>query len=99
MLQEGQRLKKQGVDVVIGVVETHGRADTAAMVVDLERVPRRKIEYRGVVLQEMDLDAVVRRRPTVALVDELAHTSAPGGRHGKRDQGVEQLLGGGVSVI
>src|ERR1700720_2555934 len=74
MLQEGQRLKRQGVDVVIAVVETHGRADTAAQVVDLEKVPSRKIEYRGITLEEMDVDAVLARRPTVALVDELAHT-------------------------
>jgi two-component system sensor histidine kinase KdpD len=99
MLQEGQRLKKQGVDVVIGIVETHGRADTAAMVGDLEQVPRRKVEYRGVVLEEMDLDAVLHRRPTVVLVDELAHTNAPGSRHGKRYQDVEELLRGGISVI
>jgi two-component system sensor histidine kinase KdpD len=99
MLQEGHRLQKQGVDVVIGVVETHGRADTAAMVGPLEQVPRRKVEYRGVVLEEMDLDAVLNRRPTVALVDELAHTNAPGGRHGKRFQDVEELLRNGVSVI
>src|SRR5213080_5127752 len=78
MLQEGQRLKRQGVDVVIGVVETHGRAETAALVEGLEQVPRRKIEYRGVVLEEMDLDAVLARRPKVCLVDELAHTNAPG---------------------
>ncbi|MDB5314142.1 MAG: kdpD [Gemmataceae bacterium] len=99
MLQEGQRLKRQGVDVVIGVVETHGRADTAALIGDLEQVPRRTIEYRGVVLGEMDLDAVLRRRPTVALVDELAHTNAPGSRHGKRYQDVEDLLQAGISVI
>jgi two-component system sensor histidine kinase KdpD len=99
MLQEGQRLKKQGVDVVIGVVETHGRADTAALIGDLEQVPRRAIEYRGVVLGEMDLDAVLARRPTVALVDELAHTNAPASRHGKRYQDVEELLRNGISVI
>jgi two-component system sensor histidine kinase KdpD len=99
MLQEGQRLKKQGVDVVIGVVETHGRADTAAMIGDLEQVPRRKVEYRGVVLEEMDLDAILKRRPTVALVDELAHTNAPGSRHGKRYQDAEELLRAGISVI
>jgi two-component system sensor histidine kinase KdpD len=99
MLLEGHRLKKQGVDVVIGVVETHGRADTAALIGDLEQVPRRTIEYRGVVLEEMDLDAVLRRRPTVVLVDELAHTNAPGSRHGKRYQDVEELLRGGISVI
>jgi two-component system sensor histidine kinase KdpD len=99
MLQEGQRLRRQGVDVVIGVVETHGRADTAQMVGDLEQVPRRRVEYRGVVLEEMDLDAVLARRPTVALVDELAHTNAPGSRHSKRYQDVEELLRAGVHVI
>jgi two-component system sensor histidine kinase KdpD len=99
MLLEGQRLKKQGVDVAIGVVETHGRAETAALVGELEQVPRRRIEYRGVVLDEMDLDAVLRRKPTVALVDELAHANAPGSRHAKRYQDVEELLRHGVSVI
>jgi two-component system sensor histidine kinase KdpD len=99
MLQEGNRLKRQGVDVVIGMVETHNRADTAAMIGDLEQVPRRKIEYRGVVLEELDLDALLERHPTVALVDELAHTNAPGSRHGKRYQDVEDLLRAGISVI
>src|SRR5580700_9711289 len=78
MLQEGQRLKRQGVDVVVGVVETHGRTETAAQLGDLELVPRRRIEYHGVVLEEMDLDAILARRPQVVLVDELAHTNAPG---------------------
>lgn len=99
MLQEGQRLKRQGVDVVIGVVETHGRADTAALVGDLEQVPRRRIEYRGVTLEEMDTDAVLARRPTVVLVDELAHTNAPGGKYAKRYQDVEELLRAGIHVI
>jgi two-component system sensor histidine kinase KdpD len=99
MLQEGHRLKRQGVDVVIGVVETHGRSDTAALVGDLEQVPRRRIEYRGVVLDEMDSDAVLRRRPTVALVDELAHTNAPGSKYPKRYQDVEELLREGIHVI
>ena len=81
MLQEGHRLKRQGVDVVIGIVETHGRAETAALIGDLEQVPRQKIEYRGVILEEMDLVAMLKRRPTVALVDELAHTNAPGGKN------------------
>jgi two-component system sensor histidine kinase KdpD len=99
MLQEGQRLRKQGVDVVVGVVETHGRPETAAMIGDLEQEARRKVEYRGVVLEEMDLDAVLKRRPTVALVDELAHTNAPGSRHAKRYQDVEELLRSGISVI
>src|SRR5947208_11829915 len=71
MLQEAHRLKKQGVDVVVGIIETHGRAETAALLEELEQVPRRRIEYRGVVLEEMNVDAVLARRPTVALVDEL----------------------------
>jgi two-component system, OmpR family, sensor histidine kinase KdpD len=99
MLQEGHRLKRQGVDVVIGVVETHGRAETAAQVGDLEQVPRRRVEYRGVVLEEMDVDGVLARRPQVALVDELAHTNAPGSRHAKRYQDVEDLLAAGIHVI
>jgi two-component system sensor histidine kinase KdpD len=99
MLQEGQRLKRQGVDVVIGVVETHGRAETAAQIGDLEQVPRRRVEYRGVALEEMDLDAILARRPTVVLVDELAHTNAPGSRNAKRYQDVEELRRAGVHVI
>ena len=99
MLQEGQRLKRSGVDVVIGVVETHGRAETLALVDGLEQVPRRKVEYRGVVLEEMDLDAILARRPNVCLVDELAHTNAPGSRYGKRYQDVEELIRAGVNVI
>jgi two-component system sensor histidine kinase KdpD len=99
MLQEGHRLKRQGVDVVVGVVETHGRAETAALVEGLDQVPRRKIEYRGVVLEEMDLDALLERRPTICLVDELAHTNAPGSRNAKRYQDVEELLRAGINVI
>ena len=99
MLQEGNRLRRQGVDVVIGFVETHGRAETAAQIGDLEQVPRRRIEYRGIVLEEMDLDAVLQRRPTIALVDELAHTNAPGSRNAKRYQDVEEILRAGINVI
>jgi two-component system sensor histidine kinase KdpD len=99
MLQEGHRLKRQGVDVVIGIVETHARAETAALAEGLEEVPRRRIEYKGVTLEEMDLDAVLNRRPTVALVDELAHTNAPGSRHPKRYQDVEELIRAGINVI
>jgi two-component system sensor histidine kinase KdpD len=99
MLQEGQRLKRQGVDVVVGVVETHGRAETAAQLGELEQVPRRRIEYRGVTLDEMDLDAILARRPTIVLVDELAHTNAPGSRNAKRYQDVEELLRAGINVI
>ncbi|WP_010585234.1 sensor protein KdpD [Schlesneria paludicola] len=99
MLQEGQRLKARGVDAVIGIVETHGRADTAAQVSNLEQVARRKIEYRGVVLEEMDLDAILARHPSVVLVDELAHTNAPGSKFSKRYQDVEELLRAGINVI
>ncbi len=99
MLQEGHSLKKQGVDVVVGVVETHGRADTAALIEGLEQAPRRRIEYRGVTLEEMDVDALLRRKPTVALVDELAHTNAPDSRNAKRYQDVEELLRAGINVI
>jgi two-component system sensor histidine kinase KdpD len=99
MLQEGHRLKRQGVDVVLGVVETHGRAETAALVADLEQLPRRKIEYRGVVLEEMDLDALLARRPHIALIDELAHTNAPGSRNAKRYHDVEEALRAGINVV
>ncbi len=99
MLQEGQRLRRQGVDVVIGIIETHGRAETAAQIGELEQVPRHRIEHRGVVLEEMDLDAILARRPTVVLVDELAHTNAPGCRFTKRYQDVEELLRNGINVI
>jgi two-component system sensor histidine kinase KdpD len=99
MLQEGQRLKRVGVDVVIGIVETHGREETASQVGELEQVPRRKMEYRGVLLEEMDVDALLSRRPSVALVDELAHTNAPGSRNNKRYQDVEELLRAGINVI
>ena len=99
MLREGQRLKKQGVDVVIGIVETHGRAETLEQIADLEVVPPRIVEYRGVKLREMDLDAILARRPTVCLVDELAHTNVPGSKHSKRYQDVEELLFAGIHVI
>lgn len=99
MLQEAHRLKRQGVDVVVGVVETHGRAETAALVDGLEQTPRRRIEYRGVTLEEMDLAAIISRRPTICLVDELAHSNAPGSANQKRYQDVEVLLREGIHVI
>ena len=99
MLLEGQRLKRQGIDLVIGIVETHGRAETAAQIGDLEIVPRRTTVYHGVALEELDLDAVLARRPTVALIDELAHTNVPGSRNQKRYQDVEELLRAGIHVI
>jgi two-component system sensor histidine kinase KdpD len=99
MLREGHRLKQQGLDVAIGLVEPHGRAETADQIGDLEVIPPRMIEYRGVTLREMDLDAILARKPAVCLVDELAHTNAPGSRHPKRYQDVEDLLRAGIHVI
>src|SRR5262245_41364085 len=86
MLESARRRKAEGGDVVVGLVETHGRADTAALVEGLELLPRRRVEYRGQQLDEFDLDAALRRRPALILVDELAHTNAAGGRHEKRWQ-------------
>ena len=99
MLEEAHLLKKQGVDVVIAVVETYKRADTEAMVGDLERVPPRRIEYRDIVLEEMDVEAVIARRPEIALVDELAHTNVPGSKNHKRYEDVLDLLAADISVI
>jgi two-component system sensor histidine kinase KdpD len=99
MLQEGNELRRRKVDVVVGFVETHGRADTVAQLNELEVVPRRRIEYRNVVLEDMDLEAVIARRPQVAIVDELAHSNVPGARHAKRWQDVIDLLEEGISVI
>jgi two-component system sensor histidine kinase KdpD len=99
MLEDAHELKRQGLDVVIGFVEAHGRADTLALIGDLERVPLREIEYRGVTLTEMDLAAVIERHPYVAVVDELAHTNAPGSAHGKRYEDVLALLDAGINVI
>ncbi|HEX5068055.1 MAG TPA: DUF4118 domain-containing protein [Myxococcota bacterium] len=98
MLQAAQQRRKEGGDVVVGVVETHGRTDTEALLAGLEVVPRRAIAYRGQTLTEMDLDALIARRPAVAVVDELAHTNAPGSRHPKRYLDVEELLDAGVEV-
>jgi two-component system, OmpR family, sensor histidine kinase KdpD len=99
MLEEAHALHRRGVDVVLGFVETHGRADTAALLDGLEQVPRRHIEYRGLGVEEMDLDAVLARRPQVAVVDEIAHTNAPGSRNKKRYQDVLELLDAGINVI
>lgn len=99
MLQEGHELRGRSVDVVVGFVETHGRAETAAQLRDLPVVPRRRVEYRGVTLEEMDVDAVIARAPQVALVDELAHTNIPGSKHAKRWEDVEEILDAGISVI
>ena len=98
MLSEGAARRRSGTDVVIGVVETHGRAETEALTRDLEILPRRAIDYEGRTLTEMDLDGLLERRPALALVDELAHTNAPGSRHLKRYQDVEELLDAGIDV-
>ena len=99
MLQEAHELRHREVDAVAGVIETHGRADTAAMVGDIEVVPLRKIEYRGITLTELDCDAIVARRPAVVVVDELAHTNVPGSPRQKRWQDVLFLLDEGINVI
>ncbi|MBR0931798.1 sensor histidine kinase KdpD [Bradyrhizobium jicamae] len=98
MLNSAHARIKAGVDVVVGVVETHGRAETEALLKGLEVVPRKRLSYRDQVLEEMDLDAVIARRPQIALVDELAHTNAPGSRHPKRYLDVEELLSHGIDV-
>lgn len=99
MLEEGRRLRDGGRDVVVAIVETHGRAATGALVEGLEVIPRRDVDHGGVALDELDLDAVLARSPELALVDELAHTNAPGSRHAKRWEDVETLLAAGIDVI
>ncbi|WP_082408103.1 hypothetical protein [Verrucomicrobium spinosum] len=98
MLQAARQRQKEGVKVMVGVVETHGRSETAALLKDLEVLPRRKLEHRGHILEEFDLDAVLQQRPELVLVDELAHTNAPGSRHFKRYQDVIELIGAGLDV-
>ncbi len=98
MLTTARAKARDGVAVVVGVAETHGRAETAALVEGLEVLPRRRVPHAGAVLEEMDLDALLARRPQLALVDELAHTNAPGSRHPKRYQDVEELLAAGIDV-
>ena len=98
MLQSARARTKDGYDVVVGVVETHGRKETEALLEGLEIIPRQRIEYRGQLLEEMDLDAIIARRPQIVLVDELAHTNAPGSRHPKRYLDAEELLSRGIDV-
>src|SRR5580692_6038567 len=98
MLQQARARKKDGYDIVVGIVETHGRRETEALLEGLEVVPRRRLEYKGQWLEEMDLDAILARRPQIVLVDELAHTNAPGSRHPKRYLDVEELLNNGIEV-
>jgi two-component system sensor histidine kinase KdpD len=99
MLQEARACAKSGIDVVVGAVETHGRKETETLVEGLEIIPRRRLKYKGRALEEMDLDALLARRPKLALVDELAHTNVPGSRHPKRYLDVEELLSNGIDVF
>ncbi len=98
LLENARARQSDGYDVVVGVVETHGRKETEALLAGLEIIPRRRVEYRGQTLEEMDLDAIIARRPQIAVVDELAHTNAPGSRHPKRYLDVEELLRNGINV-
>jgi two-component system sensor histidine kinase KdpD len=99
MLEEAHALQKRGIDIVVGFVETHGRAETEALVAGLDVVPRKRIEYRGLFIEEMDLDAILARKPEVVIVDELPHTNVPGSRHTKRYQDVQEILQAGINVI
>src|SRR5271170_6269877 len=99
MLEDAHLMRKQGIDVVIGLIEAHGRKDTLDQVKDLEVIPRRAIPYRNVVLEEMDLDAVLARHPHTAIVDELAHSNVPGSRNRKRYEDVLELLDAGINVM
>src|SRR5271157_3231567 len=99
MLSEAIRRKSRGEDVVIGVVETHGRKGVEELLTQIEAVPRKKIEYKGTIFEEMDLDAILARRPAVVLVDELAHTNIPGSRHRKRYEDVQDLLAAKIDVV
>jgi two-component system, OmpR family, sensor histidine kinase KdpD len=99
MLEEARALRKRGIDVVLGFVETHGRVETAALIEGLEVVPRRNVEYRGVTVDEMDLEAILARKPEVCIVDEVPHTNAPGSKNRKRYQDVLDILNAGINVI
>ncbi|HEY2093533.1 MAG TPA: histidine kinase [Thermoanaerobaculia bacterium] len=99
MLDDAHAMRRQGIDIVVGFIEPHGRAETLARVGDLEVIPRSQQHYKDVVIEEMDLDACLKRKPDVLVVDELPHTNAPGSRHEKRWQDVEEILGAGISVM
>jgi two-component system, OmpR family, sensor histidine kinase KdpD len=99
MLEDAHLLRKQGVEVVVGLVETHGRADTQAMIRDLEIIPQKEIAYRSVKLHEMDIEAVLARKPHTCIVDELAHTNVPGSRNRKRYEDVLEMLDAGINVM
>src|SRR5207249_11586376 len=98
MLQSAHARLRAGTDIVVGVVETHGRAETEVLLTGLEVLPRKRLTYKDQTLEEMDLDALIARRPQIALVDQLAHTNAPGSRHPKRYLDVEELLNNGINV-
>src|SRR6266550_3736312 len=99
MLLAAQARRREGVDVVVGVVEAHGRRETEALLEGLEVISRQQVEYKGHILAEMDLDAILKRRPQLVLVDELAHTNAPGSRHPKRYLDVEEIIAAGIDVV
>src|SRR5947209_5089948 len=99
MLNEGHRRESRGTDVVVGYVETHGRLQTQAQLGDLEVIPRKKVTYRGVTLEEMDTGAIIARHPQIVLIDELAHTNVVGSKHPKRYQDVEEILDAGIDVV
>ena len=99
MLEDAHAFKREGTDIVIGFIETHGRADTEAKIADLEVIPRRRVDYRGVVLEELDTQAIIDRHPQLCVVDELAHTNAPGSAHEKRYQDVLDVLNAGIGVL
>jgi two-component system sensor histidine kinase KdpD len=99
MLLEGRRLKQEGIDLVVGLAETHGRIETGMLLEGLEVIPRRRQEYRSIAVEEMDVDAILSRKPQVALIDELAHTNVPGSRNEKRYQDVQDILSAGIHVI
>jgi two-component system sensor histidine kinase KdpD len=99
MLEEAHALKQRGVDVVLAYIEPHGRAETAVLVEGLEVIPRKPFEYRGIIVEEMDLDAVLARRPEIAVVDEVAHTNVPLCRHRKRYQDIQEIIRAGINVI
>src|SRR5258707_4607822 len=99
MLSEALRRRSRGEDVVIGVVESHGRKGIEELLTQIESVPRKKIEYKGTIFEEMDVDAILARRPQVVLVDELAHTNIPGSKHRKRYEDVQELLAARIDVV
>ena len=99
MLQDAHALRARGLDVVVGIVETYGRRDTEAQLKDLEVIPKRKVEYRGVTMEEMDVDAILQRKPQVCVVDELAHTNVPGSKHAKRHEDALEILNAGIHVM